>query len=289
LEYLAEFLSDLDDVMREGFVFNGKSFSVSAMAVCDAPARAAIKGVKQFSARHGCDFCEEVGQHDGKRVVWLGPGLPPRTDASFRQKNQKDHHKNDSPLLTLNMDMIYDVPLDFMHQAGGTMKKILLWMTDGPRRTEDGRNTVRLSASNIKILDDRLQYLKQFIPCVFSRKCRPTLDIPHYKYAVLCQLLLYTGKVVLKNITACEDQYDVFLLYSIACSLMADEDTAKRKASTHSRLMKEAVQGFPSVFGKGFMTCNAYVNLLPISCRVEWKFRQNQLLPIRKSPWTFEE
>lgn len=52
--------------MRNGFQFCGKKFSVEIKAViCDAPAQAHVKCVKQFSSTFGCDQCESRGFHDG--------------------------------------------------------------------------------------------------------------------------------------------------------------------------------------------------------------------------------
>ena len=140
LDYLNEFLTDLKQIMSCGLKWKERLFRITVKAVvCDAPARAAIKGVVQFSGKHGCDHCEKIGVHDGHRVVWVGcADARPRTDESFRSKSSPLHHKTDSPLLNLDIDMILQFPPDFMHQAGGTMRKILLWLLKGPRLSGDG-------------------------------------------------------------------------------------------------------------------------------------------------------
>ena len=127
-DYLLEFINDLKCLMEDGLEWRGKLYSViMTAAVCDAPARATIKHTKQFMARYGCDHCQKRGEHDGKRMVWVGcGGAVPRTDASFRSKQQPEYHRDDgmcTPLLTLDIDMVSCFPPDFMHQGGGTMKK----------------------------------------------------------------------------------------------------------------------------------------------------------------------
>jgi len=106
--------------------------------VCDAPARVHVKHVKQFSAKVGCDWCEASGQHDGKRVVWVGVGTgEPRTDEWFRNESQSDYHQpgKQTPLLKLDIDMVTAFLPHFMHQTGGTARKMLMWMLRGPRKS----------------------------------------------------------------------------------------------------------------------------------------------------------
>lgn len=91
-----------------------------------------------FSSKYGCDQCESIGTHDGKRMTWPQTcNLSQRTDDSFRAKSQSDHHRQDgkdSPFVDLEIDMIKDIPPDFMHQGGGCMKKLLNWNVFGPKK-----------------------------------------------------------------------------------------------------------------------------------------------------------
>ena len=196
-DYLLEFINDLKCLMEDGLEWRGKLYSViMTAAVCDAPARATIKHTKQFMARYGCDHCQKRGEHDGKIMVWVGcGGAVPRTDASFRSKQQPEYHRDDgmcTPLLTLDIDMVSCFPPDFMHQGGGTMKKILLRMIRGPKRSGNRKHYVKMSATNVHILDQRIRFVAQCIPNVFSRKLRTTIEVADYKYTELRQLLLYT-------------------------------------------------------------------------------------------------
>ena len=111
LDYLVDFINDLNDLMENGLQFGDKLYNVAVKAVvCDAPARATIKCTKQFMARFGCDQCEKRGEHDGKRMVWVGcEGVVPRTNESFRAKRQPEYHLGDgrnTPLLNLDIDMV---------------------------------------------------------------------------------------------------------------------------------------------------------------------------------------
>lgn len=262
-EYLDEFVSELGQLMREGIDYGGKHYDVVHKAcVCDAPARAHVKHVKQFSAKVGCDWCEARGQHDGKRVVWMGIATGRhRTDERFRNESQPEYHRRDkqTPLLQLNIDMIKAFPPNFMHQSGGTVKKMLMWMVRGPRKSGNSKYVCRMSARNVQVLDERIRYIGQFMPDVFNRKLRTSIELSDYKYTELRQILLYTGKLLFLDITACPEQYEHFVLFSVACTLMVDPEKAIPYNSLETHLMSKVVLGFGELYGSSFMTYNVHV------------------------------
>ena len=262
--YLEEFVNDLGKLMDEGLFYSGKLYAVLHKAgVCDAPARAQVKNTKQFSAKVGCDMCNAVGKYDGKRVVWVGVDTgTPRTNSTFRQKDQLEYHLQngrESPFLKIDVDMVKQFPPDFMHQGGGTMKKVLLWLTQGPKMSENKKYNIRLTARNIQILDDRIKYIMPFMPNFFNRRLRTTAEVRDYKYTELRQFLLYSGKLLLLDITSSHEIYAHFLMYSIACCLMVDEEKAVAYYGVHRAMMKRVVAGFSDLYSESIMTYNVHV------------------------------
>ena len=75
-----------------------------------------------------------------------------------------------------------------------------MWMTAGPKTSGNGRYPCRMSACNIKLLDDRIKYVNRRLPNVFARKMKPISELVDYKYTELRQFLLYTGKLLLLDI-----------------------------------------------------------------------------------------
>lgn len=61
-DYLREFVEECTNLEKNGFVVNGAcyTFRISAV-ICDAPARAFVKGVKGYSGYGGCDKCKQNG------------------------------------------------------------------------------------------------------------------------------------------------------------------------------------------------------------------------------------
>lgn len=101
LDFLHDFIEELQELTDTGF--DGKSIIIKNI-ICDAPARALIKGIAQFNGRYGCDFCEVKGVHESKMLFLYKGNL--RTNESFRQKTNADHHKTETVLLNLDIDMI---------------------------------------------------------------------------------------------------------------------------------------------------------------------------------------
>jgi len=64
------------------------------------------------------------------------------------------------------------------------------------------RYVCRMSAGDVQIFDERIQYIWPFMPDVFNRKLRASTELTDYKYTQLRQILLYTGKLLLFDITS---------------------------------------------------------------------------------------
>ena len=266
LQYLEEFTSEAKHLIDTGLDFHGKHFFIVVNAVvCDAPARAHVKNVKQYSATFGCDQCESMGFYDGQRMTWPRTWqLPLRTDASFRAKSQREHHKSDdsdSPFLRLGIDMIKAFPPDFMHQGGGCMKKLLMWNISGPKRAGTKNLMCRISASNLAKLNKRMIQLREYIPNCFSRKPRTFHEIAYFKATELRLLNLYIGKVVFKGLMATDQHYEHLITYNCAAALLVDENTAQPYYELNQTLMKMFVDGCEELYGSSFVVYNIHSQL----------------------------
>ena len=77
----------------------------------------------------------------------------------------------------------------------------------------------KLSKSDINNINDRLIKITKCIPSFFVRKARTLEHIDRFRVTELRQILLYTGKIVFKNILN-NDYYQHFLSLNIAISLL---------------------------------------------------------------------
>lgn len=265
IDYLNDFVTELKHLMKNGFTYKKQIISVIMKAgIFDAPARAMVKRTLGHNSTFGCDQCNIRGKHEQRTMVFLGTNYISRTNSSFRNKLQPQHHKKcsetkvflNTPLLNLNVDIIKKFPPDFMHQGGGTMKKLLDCWFSGPR------NPYKIKKIQAKIIDNRIKYISEnCIPVdLFSRKLRTTKEMGFYKFTELRQILLYTGKVIFLDIVKPE-YYQNFLYYSVACTLMSDIDNAQPYVDHCRVIMDIVVKGFQKLYGDIFMTYNAHSNL----------------------------
>ena len=91
--FLNEFKEEYTAIGEGGFQLFGCTVTLKITTViCDAPARAFVKCVRQYNHSFGCDKCCEEGEYDG-RMMFLGQNAAKRTDESFRQRQQSAHHR----------------------------------------------------------------------------------------------------------------------------------------------------------------------------------------------------
>ena len=260
LNFLQESVHEIDTLLQQGFNYHGRLISVNLKCiVCDAPAKAMVKGVKLFSGYYGCDRCNQTGVWCG-RITYQDIGnLQLRTDHSFRNQVQEEHHHTISPFCHLNIDMVNQFPIDYMHQAclGVVKRLLLLWMRGkGPRH-------IRMSAQNIEEISNRLTDLAKFVPKRFARKPRGLREIDRWKTTEFRQFFIYTGKIVLKRVLR-PDFYAHFLSLSISISILV----CPRLVNEHVNYARNLLQYFVSqgriLYGEEFLVYNVH-SMLHIS------------------------
>ncbi len=149
LDFLQDAIDDLNQVIQDRLEFEGKHFVVLVRCIiCDAPAKAMVKCIKQYSGYYGCDKCCQSGQYIG-RMTYPEINVTLRTNTSFRNHEQKEHHKGDTPLLQLQgINMIDTVAIDYLHQScfGVMRKKLFMWTG---KHGQSKRAEYKLSATQV--------------------------------------------------------------------------------------------------------------------------------------------
>lgn len=114
--FLTNFINESNELLKNGFNFNENIFKIEIHSfVCDAHARAFLKCTKTHSGYSSCDKSIEVGEYYKNKVIFLSETAQKRTNESFRQQIDEDHHFSRSRLLDLPIDLIKKFPTDYMH------------------------------------------------------------------------------------------------------------------------------------------------------------------------------
>jgi hypothetical protein len=263
LDFLKEAVQELRDLLDEGFVANGKHFCCTLkMCICDAPARAMVKCVKQYSGYFGCDKCTQKGDYEG-RLIYPECDASLRDDNSFRLQTNSEHHTGVSPLCSLPIDMVNFFPVDYMHQVClGVMKRLLVCWTGGLKK-------VKLSVGQKLAVNSKLEVFRHVVTSDFSRKPRTLNDLAHWKATEFRTFLLYIGYFVLHKIMS-DRVLEHFLCLSVACRILVSEKLAaiiEYRSFAHELLLYFVEQA-ADIYGREFLVYNVH-SLVHISREVE--------------------
>ena len=218
--------------------------------ICDAPARSFLKGIKGHSGYHSCERCVQQGEWHSK-LVFTEMNACLRTNESFNQMTDDDHHHIVSPLTELNFGLVTQCPLDYMHLVclGVVRKNVFLWLY-GPTKT-------KLQSTLISQISSRLVSMKPYMPKIFTRKPRSLLEAKMWKATKFRQFLLYTGPIVLLD-KLNSSLYRNFLLLSVCMRVLLAPDVYSLDNKYKQELKFTFVQNFSRLYGKFVLTYNIH-------------------------------
>lgn len=245
-------VKDLNLVMNHGIKDGDKVIKVFLRCVvCDAPAKSMVKATKLYSGYYGCDKCSQAGAWVGRMTYPDIYNVQLRTDASFRNQSNEEHHHGESPFCAIKIDMVKTFPIDYMHQLClGVMKKLIIaW--------KRGKKEIRISSSQLNEISSKLINLRGSIPRCFARKPRSLLEVERWKATEYCQFLLYTGKVVLKGILS-QELFEHFITLSIAGSILVSPKLVQLHLNYAKELLKYFVEKASQLYGEEFIVYNVH-------------------------------
>ena len=251
-EYLHEFINEIAALERTGLMFKDKNYRVFiSNVVCDAQARVFIKNTKSFSGYSGCDKCTERGVYYKSKIIFPLLNASLRSDASFAEMQDIDHHRGPSPFSQLSIGMVSQFPMEYMHCVClGVVKRLIgLWVT-GPLH-------VRIGGNASQIISNALLRFRMFIPNEFVRKPRSLVDYPRWKATEFRQFLLYTGVVALHGIID-EQLFKNFLLLSVGIRILLCPDLTEAMCSFADALLVAFVEHFSQIYGSDQVVYNVH-------------------------------
>lgn len=252
-EFLKPLIDEVTSLEEHGIEHCGAKYQFSISAViCDAPARALIKRVKGHSSYKGCDRCIQTGTWMGK-MVYKESADSLRTDESFQQMLDEDHHLEQSPFSSTSIGLVSQFPLDYMHLVclGVTRKLLGLWMK-GPLKT-------RMPTRVINAISEKMISLREFMPREFSRKPRSLREVDRWKATEFRQFLVYTGPLVLSSQIPV-NLYHNFMLLSVAVQILLSPRLCNQSSliDYSEELLKLFVAHFSKLYGKEMVVYNVH-------------------------------
>ena len=166
--YLQKFCLEMKELMAIGIKVKNKIYKIKLRAfIADAPAKSFVKQIKQHRGYYACSHCTVKGIYNRelKAMSYNEVNSSLRTDESFRNNEQPQHHIRKSPLEQLDIDMVNSFPFDYMHLVLlGVMRKLInIWLNKLPHKI----------SSNCKaIINDGLLKSRGFLPLEFHRRPR---------------------------------------------------------------------------------------------------------------------
>jgi hypothetical protein len=242
--FLSDFIKDLKQVRDSGMPLGSTVVQVAIKGfICDAPARAFIKCIKGHGGYYGCERCTQKGEYIENKIIFPLVDSQKRTDSSFRLQEHAEHHKALSPLMQLDIGLVSQFPLEYMHLVClGAMKKLLLhWMR--------GSKQVRISHQMVASISDEMERVAPFVCCEFVRKPRTLREIDCWKAVEYRLFLCYIGPVILRG-QIDDKYYHHFMLLHHAIILLVNPDTSSSLCDYAEHLLKQFVHDMPSLYGR---------------------------------------
>lgn len=250
-DYLCDFVRECQTLEDKGILFGSHTYGFQIHSImCDAPARAFVRNTKGHNAYYGCDRCTQSG-HWLNKMTFPEVSAQRRTDTDFRAKVCEDYHIGDTPLTCLSINLISQLPLDYMHLVClGVVRKLILAWLKGPLNC-------RLPAKSVCDISDRLSNLRLYMPSEFCRRPRSLSDIDRYKATEFRQILLYTGVVVFRDILP-DQLYQHFMLLSCAMYCCLSSRLCYMYCEFANKLLVSFVEYAEKVYGTEFLVYNVH-------------------------------
>lgn len=250
-QFLNQFVDELNTLVTDGFKFNEINYRIKIHSfICDAPARAFIKCTKSHTGYSSCDRCTAIGEYYSGRVIFDAKSSPLRTNTSFREQHDEDHHLGESPLL--DIDLVNCFVIDYMHCIClGVVRKLLNTWISGPLKTRIGQRSVQAISSG-------LEKLKKFVPVEFTRKPRSLSELSRWKATELRTFLLYLAPTVLKDVLDIAI-YENFLLLHCAVTILVSPKYSVPFLDIANELLKVFVEHCKTIYGLEFLVYNVHM------------------------------
>lgn len=259
LDFLNEFIEEYETI-RHGLQIGSKLHTLELKLIrLDIPAHSFLCSTISHTGYFSCFKCQIKGEYYANKVIFpvVDDQIEKRTNQSFRNQEQREHHVGESNLLQIDdLDMIEDIPIDPMHNVYlGVMKK-QLWIWLFSNKTDPGR----LGDETINGITSMIKQIKGKLPVEFHRNLRSLDQMKKYKAKELRMFLLYIGPYVLKKFLS-SSRFSHFMKLHTAIKILSDCDFSKNEnmLKLAHQLIHAYSIGIESLYDKRHSTYNMHL------------------------------
>jgi len=211
--------------------------------------------IKSHTGYFCCNKCTQKGKFLRGKMTFPELDATLRTDKSFALHSQEEHHKDSTPLEKIDIGLVSNVPLDYMHLIClGVMKTLIMFWIG-----KKGNNRLKLNDYDIKSISKIMKMFRKYISEEFCRLPRAIEDVDHWKAIEFRQFLLYTDSIALKGKLP-KVQYKHFLCLYIALRILCSSECIRLNAYARS-LIRYFIEKYKTIYGTENITYNMH-NLL---------------------------
>ena len=207
-----------------------------------------------FNGKQGCLKCTTVGEYSyvSHTVYFPRTGCEKRTDAGFRAKLYGSHHKQDSPLTLLPINMVEDFPIsDSLHLIDlGIIKRCLVGWRDG----NFGNYKSKWCAKDILRVSNFLENCK--MPLEIHRSVRGLDTLCYWKGTEFRTFLYYLGVVILSDVLPI-DVYQHYLKLFCAITICSS-NVYNKFLNLAEVLLNSYIEYFRDFYGEDYMSSNIH-------------------------------
>lgn len=250
--FLRNFVEEVNHLKMHNVTSDGRSFKIEIRNyICDSPARSYLKCIKPHNGYNACERCCDGGQYFQGRMTFVNATAALRTDRSFAQKRDEEHHAGVSPLESCETKMVTQFPLEYMHLiCQGVMRRLLcFWL--------EGRDWYRLPSRKISAMSDLFSKLNKYCPQEFSRRPCGLQHWKRFKATELRMLLLYSGPVIFKKFLE-RNVYEHFMLLSAAIRILASPTLSVVLINVAEDLLRKFVLQCVELYGQKMVVYNVH-------------------------------
>lgn len=262
--YLTNLVVELASLQENGYIRNGIIYPFSVRNfILDAPARALVKCCVLFNSHCSCEKCCVRGEWIADRMTYCDLDAEPRTDASYNNQEQAEHHMGISPLQEIGTQMVSQFRLDPLHLVYlGVFKRLMqLWLV--------GVGNFRLHWTVVNAISDQLMTLAASLPCDFNRCIRELKYFAKFKATELRRICHYDSILIFRDHLNREVYRNFLLLYTALFILAHPVFARTQDWRTYAHeLIVAFIRHSIQLYGEQFVVYNVH-SLIHLSAECE--------------------